>query len=279
MTTLIVGCGYLGRRVGRLLSQGGEKVFGTTRSTAKAERLRYWGVEPVIADVVEEASLKTLPQAERVFVTVGFDRKSGVPIRDVYVDGLRRLMDALRPSRWVYASSTSVYGERDGAWVDECSPTDPRSESGRACLDAEHVIMKAPCPVVVLRYAGLYGPGRVVRRQAIERGEPVPGDSDRFLNLVHINDAARAAVVALDRGTRAGTYNVADERPVRRREYYGLVAECLGVGPPAFDGSPARDDANKRVRNQLMHAHLIQELTYPDIASGVPAALASPDLP
>lgn len=278
-STLIVGCGYLGRRVGRLLANDGERVWGTTRSAANADRLRAWGVGPVIADVLDEHSLRALPRADRVFVAVGFDRAAGASVREVHVEGLKRLLATLTPTRWVLASSTGVYGQDDGSWVDEDAPTDPLTESGRACLDAERLLLGSGLSAVVLRFAGLYGPGRVIRRQALERGEPVPGDPDRFLNLIHIDDAARATVAALRGNALADRYNVGDDHPTPRREYYGLVAEYLGVGPPRFTGAPARDDAHKRICNRRMRADLLPELIHPDIATGVPAALSADDLP
>ncbi len=279
-TTLIVGCGYLGRRVGRLLADSDETVFGTTRSPANFERLRAWGVQPIVADVLDAPSLKALPTVDRVFVAVGFDRRSGTSIGDVYVNGLRRLMDALLADHWAYASSTGVYGQANGEWVDETSPTVPATESGRACLLAERALLAAAPSAVVLRYAGLYGPGRVIRRQAIERGEPLPGDPERTLNLVHIDDAARAAVQALQRPGLANVFNVCDDRPAPRREYYALVAQWVGAPAPRFDaGVPTRDDAHKRVRNQRMRESLLTTLLYPDIITGVPAALARDDAP
>ena len=293
MTTLIVGCGYLGRRVGRDLIARGERVLGTVRSESSASRLRAWGIEPVITDVTVPATLDALPKAERVFYCVGFDRSAGVPMRSVYVDGLKSVLDRLdgRPGRFVFASSTGVYGQDDGSWVDEDSPTEPRSESGRICLEAEDLVRSYSeandWSSVVLRFAGLYGPGRIVRRAAIERGEPIAGDPDRALNLIHIDDAASGAVAALSGRSEAlrPLYTLADDRPVSRLEYYGLVARELGVAGPRFvrppEGSPEarRDEADKKVANRRMKADLVRSLRYPDIRSGVPAALAQEDRP
>src|SRR4051794_24826107 len=94
-TTLIVGCGYLGRRVGRLLSARGERVLGTTRKAGRAGELADWGIEAVAADVLDRYSLEGLPEAGRALYCVGFDRTAGVPIRTVYVDGLRHALGRL----------------------------------------------------------------------------------------------------------------------------------------------------------------------------------------
>ncbi len=285
MTTLILGCGYLGRRVGRILRGRGERVLGTTRSAGRFEGLARWGVEGVVADVNDPATLDNLPAVDRMLACVGFDRSAGVPIRSVYVDGLRLALDRMRGrvGSVAYASSTGVYGGVDGEWLDEASPAEPRTESGQACLDAEGVVRdferETATPATILRYAGLYGPGRIMRREALLRGEPVVGDPEKWLNLVQIDDAAAAAVAALDRAA-SGVFCVADDRPAPRREFYRLAAEYLGAPEPRFvvpgPGSPEarREGSNKRISNARMRAELLATLTYPDIATGVPAALA-----
>lgn len=279
-TTLILGCGYLGRRVAGQLLARGEHVFGTVRSESRAAELRALGIEPVLADVLDPSTL-TLPRADRVFACIGFDRTAGVPIRAVYVDGLRTALAALPepPERIAYASSTGVYGQTAGDWVDEDSPAVPLTDSGRACLEAEGLVL-ALRGSVVLRYSGLYGPGRLIRRAAVERGEPIVGDPDRTLNVIHIDDAATAAVAALDRGESGRIYLASDDRPVTRREYYGRVAEYLKAPTPRFvppgpDSPEARrEGSNKRISNRLLRQELGVTLAHHDIATGIPAALA-----
>ena len=276
MSTLIVGCGYLGRRVGRLLASRGECVFGTTRSEERAQQLVAWNIEPHVADVLDPDTLEHLPAVDRVLYCVGFDRTAGIPLRTVYVDGLRQALERLttRSGRVVFASSTGVYGQDDGGWVDEDSPTEPRHESGRVALDAEDVVRRSGIPSIILRFSGLYGPGRIVRREALLRGEPIGGDPQKYLNLVHIDDAAQAAAAALERGNAGRIYVISDDRPIERREYYTLAAECLGAPPPRFvPVESPREVANKRVSNRRMKEELIVTLEYPDIRTGVPAAL------
>ena len=280
MSTLIVGCGYLGRRVGRVLADRGERVFGTTRSASKAGELSALGIEPVIADVLDPGSLARLPTADRVLACVGYDRAGGVPMRTVYVDGLRQVIERIvGASRLVYASATSVYGQNDGGWVDESSPTVPTTESGRVCLEAEQVARRLGAErglaVNVVRFSGLYGPGRLPSRGGLVRGEPVPGDPERYLNLIQIDDAATATVAALDRGIPGRGYLISDDRPIHRREYYELVARLLNAPTPRFEATAASQELpNKRVSNRRMREELGVVLAYPDITSGVPASLA-----
>jgi nucleoside-diphosphate-sugar epimerase len=286
-TTLIVGCGYLGSRVGERLLHRGDRVIGTVRSRARADLLRSQGIEPIIADVLEPASLASLPVADRAFYCVGFDRAAGVSMTTVYLEGLRNVLARLagRVGRLGYASSTGVYGQADGEWVDEESPTFPAHESGRVVLDAEGVLRDVAAsqglPVVILRFAGLYGPGRIPRRASLERGEPIVGEPDRPLNLIQVEDAAEAAVAALDRGQPGRIYLVSDDRPMARREYYALAARLLGAPAPRFvspePGSPEslREESAKRVSNRRMHAELGVSLAYPDITTGLAAALGA----
>lgn len=285
MSTLILGCGYLGRRVGRLLASRGEPVIGTVRSRERVPGLVASGIEPRIADVLEPESLAGLPDTDRVLYCVGLDRSAGLPMRTVYVEGLGNVLERLggRVGRWAYASSTGVYGGNDGGWVDEETPARPTHESGRVCLEAEDLLRTSAeargLEVVVLRFAGLYGPGRIIRRDSLARGEPIAGDPDKFLNMIHIDDAAAVAVAALDRGGPGRTYLAGDDRPVPRREFYGLIAEQLGAPAPRFlppaEGSPGarRDESNKRVSNRRMKSELGVALAYPDVTAGIPAAL------
>ncbi len=288
MTTLIIGCGYLGQRLGARLVRDGGRVYGTVRSPGRAEEIAGIGIKPVIADVLRTETLLRLPEAERVFYAVGFDRAAGAAMREVYVDGLRNVLDRLPISvrRFVYASSTGVYGQSGGEWVDEESPTAPEHESGRVVLEAEGRVRawadsRHGASAVILRFAGLYGPGRIVRRAMLERGEPIPGDPEKFLNLVHIDDAARAAATALDANAPAPIYLVADDRPATRREYYSAAASVIGAPEPRFEpprpgsAEAARDATSKRVGNRRMKSELGIVLRYPDITTGLVAALGT----
>ena len=288
MATLVVGCGFLGLEVARRCVAAGEDVHATTRSTARAADFARSGIVPVVADVLHPASLANLPQVDRVFYAVGFDRSSGASMRDVYVQGLQNVLAALagKTSRLVYASSTGVYSQHDGGWVDEDSPAEPTTESGRVCLDAENIARgwaaANDVSLTVLRYAGLYGPGRVVRRQALEAGEPIAADPDSYLNMIHVDDAASAAVAALTAGSPGPLYLVCDDGPLPRGEYYRKAATLLGAPPPVFvkpvpGPSRGRGDSNKRVSNRRVKAELGISWTYPDVASGLIAALQPQD--
>jgi|SRR5262245_28421480 len=232
---LIIGCGYLGRRVaGRWIAQG-NSVFALTRSTKRAEEFRASGIEPIVGDVTDSASLAELPVVETALYAVGLDRNSEKSMREVYVGGLEKVLNHIagKVGRFLYVSSTSVYGQNSGEWVDESSECHPESENGRVCLEAEQLLRRRIPEADILRLAGIYGPGRLVARvAALRSGLMLDGNPDAWLNLIHVDDAV-AAILACERHGKPGaTYVVCDDQPHPRLEYYSLLATLIGAPPP-----------------------------------------------
>lgn len=276
MSKLVVGCGYLGMRVARLWAEQGARVFTLTRSARRATSLREAGFEPLVGDVTVPGSLGRLPRVDTVLYAVGFDRAAGKPMREVYVTGLSRLLDALpttRLPRIIYISSTGVYGQTDGGWVDEDSATCPRREGGRVCLEAEGVLRAARLgrSAIVLRLAGLYGPGRIPRRDVLAAGQPIAADPDVWLNLIHVDDAACIVALAARRAPLARTYTVTDGRPAKRREFYETLSRLIGVSPPRFEPGLHRrgGGSNRRVSNRRLMRELAPRLRYPSFRVGL----------
>ncbi len=276
---LIVGCGYLGRRVLPLWRALGRRVFALTRRADGAAELAALGAEPVVGDVLRAESLAALPCVDTVLYAVGFDRAAGAGMRQVYVDGLANVLAQLpRPKRFLYVSSSSVYGQSDGGWVDEASPTEPQEESGRIVLDAERTLHAARPDAVVLRFSGIYGPGRLLRRATIVKGDPIVGDADKWLNLIHVEDGARAVLAAEAHAAPGLVVNVCDDAPVRRRDFYTEMARLLGAPPPAFvapplgQPTPPHEKGNRRICNGRMKEALRVELRYPDYMQGLAAS-------
>jgi nucleoside-diphosphate-sugar epimerase len=252
---LILGCGYLGRRVASLWLARGGRVAALTRRNADA--LRASGIEPITGDVLDAASLRTLPEASTALYSVGLDRAAGRPMREVYVTGLANVLAALPPcGRFIYVSSTSVYAQTDGRWVDESSLTEPTEESGRVILEAEQLLRATRPDAIILRFAGIYGPGRLLRRQPILKGEPLAGDAEKWLNLIHVADGAEAVLAAESRGTPGEMYNVADGSPVTRRDFYTHLAEMLGAPGAKFDQRPEPGAPNRRIDSSKVRTAL-----------------------
>jgi nucleoside-diphosphate-sugar epimerase len=378
MKALILGCGYLGRRGAARWLDAGYEVAALTRSAVKADELRAAGIRPVLGDVTDAASLAGLPAVDVVLYAVGYDRSSGRDRRQVVVEGPRNALAALagKAGRFVFVSTTSVYGQSSGEWVDEQSPTEPATEAGRLAVEAEEIVSgvlreglwprerpspSAPLPRergdgmerVILRLSGLYGPGRLLRRvEQLRAGEPIAGDGEAWLNLIHVEDAAEAVVRAAEvrlgdshgswgasgsrvtapppaggeartgarregsrgepltpgpspqgeGGERGGSrwersgdavgggseshresdrgpvFLVSDDRPVRRREYYGRLADLTGSPAPVFDPALEGRSAGlgKRCRNGRAKRELGLRLASPTFEEGLRQAVRQP---
>lgn len=136
---LILGCGYLGRRVAQAWVASGQTVAAMTRS--HVSMLKSLDVQPIVGDVLKPESLKALPQVETILYAIGLDRSAGASMREVYVEGLRNVLDNMPTSkRFIYVSSSSVYAQTDGDWVDVESPTQPEEGSGSVVLEAEQLL-------------------------------------------------------------------------------------------------------------------------------------------
>ena len=287
MTKLIFGCGYLGRRVARRWLDDGAEVCAVTRSADRAALLAADGLRTIVADINDPRMIAELPAAETVLVAVGYDRAVGRSIHDVYVGGLRTILGALPAGigRLIYISSTGVYGQGDDEWVDEQSPCEPTREGGRAVLDAEELLRAHALGdrSIVLRMAGLYGPGRIPRRDDIAAGHRIAAPAGGYLNLIHVDDAAAVVLLAEQRAELPSTYIVSDGRPVLRWEYFDALAQLLDAPSPKFstapDDTPAaqRAASSKRVRNRRLIEELGATLKYPTCAKGLAAALAEED--
>jgi nucleoside-diphosphate-sugar epimerase len=267
---LVVGCGYLGTRVARRWADAGDAVIATTRREARAAELRAHGFTPAIIDVTAaEPAWTTLFAAHgvpaTVFWGVGFDRGSAATHRDVHVDGLRRLLDALAaaragqpPPRVILSSSTGVWGDEGGGVVDESTPPNPSRDAGRVLVEAEALLAAHPAgPGTALRFAGLYGPGRLPRVGDLQAGLPIAADPDSWLNLVHVDDAAAVVCLVGDASAPRGLYVVADSHPVRRRDWYGTLASLTNSPIPRWDvTAPRSRGADKRVDPTLLFTDL-----------------------
>jgi nucleoside-diphosphate-sugar epimerase len=290
MNKLIFGCGYLGERVAQLWRAAGHNIGVVTRNhrgTERYERFLKQGFVPLPCDVTRPQTLGWFEEIDTVLFAVGFDHSAGNSIDEVYAGGMRNVLATLpdRVVRFVYVSTTGVYGPADGNWVDETTPPDPQREGGRASLAAEQALAEHPLGrrSVILRLAGLYGPGRVPFIRELRAGEPIPAPASGWLNLVHVEDAANVVVAAdelaaFENGPRV--YCVSDGNPVERGEFYSELARQIGAAPPKFiapdPNSPraARAEANRRISNARMLADLKIELTYPDYRAGLTATVA-----
>ncbi len=279
-TRIIFGCGYLGYRVAKLWRAAGDHTIAFTRNDDPTAVMIEARVFTGQADVTKPESLAVLANLpalggsapESLLYSVGFDRKGEADIQDVYAGGLRNVLAASPPSvsRVIYISTTGVYGPHAGEWVDELTPPDPQRDGGRASLAAERVLAGHPLGrrSVVLRLAGLYGPGRVPHLDKLRAGEPLPVPRDGWLNLIHVDDAAHIVVAAdawlANQPPAEGphVFCVSDGAPVRREDYYAEVARVLATPPPRFAPPPADSPAAARaaVSRRVSNKHMVQTL-------------------
>ena len=266
--TLIIGCGYVGLATGALLAAAGDAVFGLRRSADGDEALRAAGITPLLGDLTHREDLDRLPGLfDRVVNCVSSSRGGAAEYREVYLEGTRTLLDWLgsRPiAKYVHVSSTSVYAQDDGSVVDEGSPAEPRGETGRLLRATEDLLIAAArdhgFPAVVLRVAGIYGPGRGHLFQQLVRGEArISGGGTRHMNMVHRDDVASAIAAVLDRGEAGEIYNCADDTPVSQLGFLAWASGALGRPLPphatgAEDAARKRGRTDKRVSNAKLRA-------------------------
>ncbi len=284
---LVVGCGYLGHRVAKRWRADGDAVTVTTRSGERAGTLANRGFQPLVLDLQRPETLVDLPAANTVLVAVGLDRSSGDGYQQRYVQGLEHLLKALpaRAETVIYTSTTGVYGQDDGAWVDEHSECRPRTPGGQAHLEAENLLRRHPRggAWTILRMAGMYGPDRIPLARSLGTGEPIPAPPPGKMNLIHIDDAVQAVVAAAAARSVGQTFCVSDGHPADRREYLAYLANLLGGPAPRYtEAEPrspqwARAASYKQVRNDRLLAELRIKLQYPSYREGLASVVSAQD--
>ncbi len=274
MRVLLAGCGYVATEAGLLLRRQGAEVVALRRQVGvlPPSFVRY------AADLTDPGSLEGLPSPfDAVIYSASPDSSDASAYESAYLRGLETLVEVLRArrdpiQRFVLLTSTGVYGQRDGGWVDETSPTAPQAASGRILVEAEQYLAAADVPGVSLRLGGIYGPGRTSFIDRVRDGRArMPGQA-KYGNRIHRDDAARAAVHLLTHPSSEPVYNGVDEDPADLREVYRFLAELLGVPepPPAEEGvdttlRSAR--SHKRVRSEQLRSSGFRFL-YPSFREG-----------
>ncbi len=285
MAKIIFGCGYLGSRVAERWQAAGEEVYAVTRSSDRAREFVARGWRPIVADLAAGPSGLKLPVVDTALFCVGHGRSPSLPIEQAYPNAIGSALDALADnlSKFIFTSSTGVYGQTDGGWVDENSPCEPLRPGGLACLAAEKLLASHPlgARAIVLRLAGLYGPGRIPNAADVRSGRPIAAPASGYLNLIHVDDAATIVLAAAERAAPPRTYVVSDGQPVARRDYHAELCRLLGAPRPVFASpepdSPAaqRAGSDKRVDNRRMIAELSVRLAYPSYREGLAAIVAT----
>lgn len=276
MRRMIFGCGYLGLPTAKRWNAVDDEVFAVTRTTARFGELTAAGLKPRVGDVTKPSTLAELPIVDTVLFAVGMDRTVSRDIRAVYVDGLKNVLDRLpdETGHLIYVSSTGVYGDFGGDWVDESSPTLPTRDGGKACLEAESVIRASRFAerATILRFAGIYGDRRIPKQAAVASGKWEALSSRGYLNLIHVEDGARIIAMIAEKQPLGETILVSDGQPVKRKQYYQTVADFMGTGPiqwPDRDETTSRGRNDKRVSNARLCRIIGDDFLYPDYHCGL----------
>lgn len=279
-TLLSLGHGFSARFLATDLLAEGWRVIGTTRSADKLDSLRATGVEAILWE--HGALARALREATHVLMSAAPDA-DGDPALQLIGPELAEAADRLE---WVgYLSTTGVYGNADGDWVDESSPLNGQSRRARARIEAEAAWRAIPgLPVHSFRLAGIYGPGRgpfeKVRNGTARR---IIKD-DQVFSRIHGEDIAQVLRASIARPNPGAAYNVCDDDPAPPQDVIAYAAELLDVPPPPevpfeeADMSPMARSFyadNKRVSNRRIREELGVTLRYPDYKSGLRAVLAA----
>lgn len=289
MSIFIVGCGYLGERIATELSKSGSAIHVLTRQPEKAETFRSKGWMAYVGDWLQPQSLGELPETDAVLIAVSHRAVEGLPPQQTHVQGLENLWKAWqdRVGRVVYISTTGVYSQDSGQWVDEDSTCQPTRPGGIAALEAEHWLQNhVPSGhLIVLRMAGLYGPGRIPNAERLKLKTSLQSPDHTFLNLLHIDDATQYAVEALRRSHRESLYLVSDGNPIPRSIYYEFLADRLGltksepvdIAPQTSGNSEIvprplrRSESNKRISTKRLERDFSYRCRFADFRDGIEA--------
>lgn len=236
MRAVIIGCGYVGRVLGSILLAGGHDVTGVARSDSSLTAIRRRGITPREADVTTPETIDALPDADWVIVAVSSGGGDAAAAQAVFQEGLATVIDSYAdrgdpPDRIIYTSSSSVYGDRGGRWVDETDAPDPQTSKTTILARAEEVAVEqsgvSGIDGTVCRFAGLYGPDRYRLDRYLD--ETV---TTGYLNLVHRVDAAGAIAHLLRAGRGRGeVINIVDDAPTDRYHLAFTLAQMAGVAP------------------------------------------------
>lgn len=278
-TLLSFGHGYSARALARRLLPQGWTIYGTTRNVEKINDLKEEGVIPILWP---DGDIKAaLAQATHILISAGPDA-GGDPVLNKY---RREIEDAASKREWVgYLSTTGVYGDRQGGWVDESTPTAPTTKRGEMRETAENDWKSIRAlPLHIFRLAGIYGPGRGPFEKVKSGSARRIVKKDQVFSRIHVEDIAQILEASITQPNPGAIYNLCDDDPAPPQDVIAYAAELLGLPVPpeipfeTADLSPMARSfyaENKRIRNDRIKTELGVNLLYPDYRTGLRALAA-----
>jgi len=278
---LILGCGYVGEKLAEACMAEGIRVIGTTRSRERAETLQVKGLEVVLAASPKDIPNAWLASVDAVLDSIPLTRdEQGMHASQTL--WLPELAPKFSSVGWAgYLSTTGVYGDAGGAWVDESYPCRPSSARGSERLKAEQAWLQSGLPAEVFRLAGIYGPERNILGRLRTGGyKAVQWQPPHYSSRIHVDDIVAGLMVAMQQPRIGRIVNFADDLPLPHADYVVELAQMIGAPAPELlsetEGEALLPAAaldffrdNKRISNRLLHRELLPELKFPDFRAGL----------
>ena len=277
MNLFCFGLGYCAEYLSAKLIKQGWQVSATCRTSEKATVMEASGIRPVFLSG-NKVMVTDLGKADHILLSVPPEQDGNDPVLNLAGAALAALHDQIK---WVgYLSTTGVYGDHQGAWIDEESPVGPLSERGQRRVSAETQWAVTGLPMHYFRLAGIYGPGRNSLR-ALQNGTArrVVKEGQVF-SRIHLADIARILEASIANPNAGRAYSVCDDAPAPPQDVVTYAAELMGVSPPVLQDFATAElsqmarsfyGENKRIRNDRIKDELGVFLEYPDYRAGLSA--------
>jgi len=284
---LILGCGYVGTKLAKTCLTLGFHVSATTRNKEHAQTLQKSGIKPIIIASPTDISDDILAQTTHIIDSIPLTRADNTMFAS-QIQWLPLLTPKLQHLKWAgYLSTTGVYGDAAGAWVDESYKCQPSSPRGIERLKAEKAWLGSGLPAEIFRLAGIYGAERnIISRLMVGDYKAVQWAPPHYSSRIHIEDIMASLIAAMQQPRSGRTLNIADDLPLPHADYIQQVATMIGAPKPIIltlaEGKAQLSATalsffsdNKRISNKRLHDELLPKLHYPSFKEGMTAILSS----
>lgn len=250
---LIAGCGDVGIALGLMLVKDGHEVYALRRNVEALPT----SLVAIAADLTDPVTLGSLPEADYVVYAAAADGRDEAAYENAYVSGVRNVLQSLKESnrclrRFVFISSTGVYGQDAGEWVDESSPTAPARFTGRLLLEGERLCLQGIHPATAVRFGGIYGPGRDRLLRQVRGGATCVEQPPRYTNRIHRDDCAGVLRHLLRLEEVAPIYIGVDCDPAAQCTVMDWLARRMSAPAPRREPARGATGQGKRCRNDLL---------------------------